>query len=191
MYPEGFSVSIDAGSLGRILCGASRPGHFNGVAVVVAKLFNIVNPHRAYFGQKDFQQTVIIKKLVRDLNYGIDIIVCPIVRERDGLAMSSRNVYLNESERKAALVLYESLKLGQKLTASGSMTEASSVKNEMSRRIASEPHAALDYVTIVDICTLEEVTTIKLPLAICIAATIGHTRLIDNIIVESRENSSA
>jgi len=184
MYPDGFSLSIDVGSLGEILCGASRPGHFNGVALVVAKLFNSVVPHRAYFGQKDFQQTVIIRKLVRDLNFDIDIIVCPIVRERDGLAMSSRNVYLNGKERKAALVLYESLKLGQELIDSGSMTEASSVQNEMSRLIASEPRAALEYVTIVDIRTLEEVTTIKLPLAICIAATIGHTRLIDNLIVE-------
>jgi len=184
MYPEGFSLSIDVGRQGALLCGASRPGHFNGVAVVVAKLFNIVAPHRAYFGQKDFQQTVIIKKLVRELNYDTDIIVCPIVREGDGLAMSSRNVYLNGKERKAALVLYESLKLGQELIDSGSMTEASSVQNEMSRLIASEPRAALEYVTIVDIRTLEEVTTIKLPLAICIAATIGHTRLIDNLIVE-------
>jgi pantoate--beta-alanine ligase len=184
MYPDGFSLSIDVGGLGEILCGASRPGHFNGVALVVAKLFNIVVPHRAYFGQKDFQQTVIIRKLVRELNFDIDIVVCPIVRESDGLAMSSRNVYLDEKERKAAPVLYESLKLGEKLIASGGMTESSSVKNEISRMITSEPFAALDYVTIVDIHTLNEVTTIKLPVAICIAATIGNTRLIDNVIVE-------
>ena len=184
MYPDDFSLSIEVGAQGDLLCGASRPGHFNGVALVVTKLFNIVVPHRVYFGQKDFQQTVIIRKLVMELNFDIDIMVCPIVRESDGLAMSSRNVYLDEKERKAAPVLYESLKLGEKLIASGSMTESSSVKNEISRMITSEPFAALDYVTIVDIHTLEEVTTIKLPVAICIAATIGNTRLIDNVIVE-------
>lgn len=190
MYPDCFSSYINIGSPGEILCGASRPGHFNGVVTVVAKLFNIVLPDRAYFGQKDFQQTVVIRKVVRELNFDIDIIVCPIVRESDGLAMSSRNVYLDEKERKAATVLYESLKLGQKLIASGSMAESSSVKNEMSRMITSEPLAAIDYVTIVDIHTLEEVTTIKLPVAICIAAKIGNTRLIDNLIVDRQENSS-
>jgi pantoate--beta-alanine ligase len=184
IYPEGFSLSMDVGVQAGVLCGMSRPGHFNGVALVVSKLFNTVMPHRAYFGQKDFQQTVIIRKLVRELNFDIEIIVCPVVRERDGLAMSSRNVYLDGNERKAAPVLYESLKLGQELIASGGMTEASSVKDEMRRMITSEPRAVIDYVTIVDIHTLEEVTVIKPPLAICVAATIGKTRLIDNLIVE-------
>jgi pantoate--beta-alanine ligase len=185
MYPEGFSLSMDVGVQARVLCGMSRPGHFNGVALVVSKLFNTVMPYRAYFGQKDFQQTVIIRKLVRELNFDIEIIVCPVVRERDGLAMSSRNVYLDGNERKAAPVLYESLKLGQELIASGGMTEASSVKDEMRGMIASEPRAVIDYVTIVDVHTLEEVTVIKPPLAICVAAKIGKTRLIDNLIVES------
>jgi pantoate--beta-alanine ligase len=184
IYPKGFSTFIYTGGIGNILCGASRPDHFNGVATVVAKLFNIITPDRAYFGQKDFQQTVVIKKLVRELGFDTEIVVCPIVRESDGLAMSSRNAYLDEKQRKAALVLYESLKLGQKMIESGSVTAASSVKNAMSRIITSEPLAAIDYVTIVDIHTLEEVTTIKLPLAICIAAKIGNTRLIDNLIVE-------
>jgi pantoate--beta-alanine ligase len=185
MYPDGFSLSIDVGGQAMVLCGMSRPGHFNGVALVVAKLFNTVMPHRAYFGQKDFQQTVIVRKLARELNFDIDIIVCPIVRERDGLAMSSRNVYLDGNERKAAPVLYKSLKLGQELITSGGMTESSSVKDEMRRMITSEPRAVIDYVTIVDIHTLEEVTAIKPPVAICVAATIGNTRLIDNLIVES------
>jgi pantoate--beta-alanine ligase len=184
IYPKGFSTFIYVGGIGNILCGASRPDHFNGVATVVTKLFNIITPDVAYFGQKDFQQTVVIQKLVRELGFDIEIVVCPIVRESDGLAMSSRNTYLDEKERKAALVLYESLKLGQKMIESGSVTAAASVKNAMSRIITSEPLAAIDYVTIVDIHTLEEVTTIELPLAICIAATIGNTRLIDNLIVD-------
>lgn len=185
MYPEGFSLSIDVGRQGELLCGASRPGHFNGVAIVVAKLFNMVMPRRAYFGQKDFQQTVIIRDLVRDLNFDVEIIVCPIVREPDGLAMSSRNVYLDEQERKAALVLHEALKLGRKLIASDSITSASQVIGEMSRMIQSEQCTAIDYVTIVDIHTLEEVKILKPPVAICVAATIGNTRLIDNRIIES------
>lgn len=185
MYPDDFSLAMDVGGQAGVLCGMSRPGHFNGVALVVSKLFNTVMPHRAYFGQKDFQQTVIIRKLVRELNFDIEIIVCPVVRERDGLAMSSRNAYLDGNERKASLVLFESLKLGQELIASGGMTEASSVKDEMRRKITSEPRAVIDYVTIVDVHTLEEVTAIKPPVALCVAATIGNTRLIDNFIVES------
>ena len=184
MYPDGFSLSIDVGSLGEILCGASRPGHFNGVALVVAKLFNSVVPHRAYFGQKDFQQTVIIRKLVRDLNFDIDIIVCPIVRERNGLAMSSRNVYLNDLERKAALIVYRSLKRGEELIRSDNIDDMSSLKNEIRKKIISEPLAQIDYVNIVDIHSLQELNIIKPPLALCLAVKIGRTRLIDNVIVE-------
>lgn len=184
IYPDGFSLTIDMGKQGDVLCGASRPGHFNGVAIVVAKLFNIVMPHRAYFGQKDFQQTVIMRKLVRDLNFNIDIIVCPTVRERDGLAMSSRNAYLDEKERKAALVVFEALRLGRKLIASDGVTASSPVIDEMIRMIRSEPRAVIDYVTIVDAHTLYEVRTVRPPVAICVAVTIGNTRLIDNMLIE-------
>jgi len=136
MYPAGASVTVDVGDIGGVLCGKSRPGHFNGVATVVTKLFNIVMPDRAYFGQKDFQQSVIIKKMVRDLNLDIDIVVCPIVREPDGLAMSSRNLYLKSDERQAATILYKALKLGEELIISKGIRDASTVKQEMNTMIA-------------------------------------------------------
>lgn len=183
MYPEGFSASINIGSIGEILCGASRPGHFNGVAAVVAKLFNIVMPDRAYFGQKDFQQTVIINKLVRDLNFSVDIVVCPTIRESDGLAMSSRNSYLNSGERKAAAILFKALKLGEELIVSDGIVNAVLIKEEMRKLIHSEPLAAIDYAEIVT-ANLKEVEKIKLPVAICLAVKIGKTRLIDNMIIE-------
>jgi pantoate--beta-alanine ligase len=184
MYPEGFSISVDVGNIGQILCGVSRPGHFNGVATVVAKLFNIVMPDRVYLGQKDFQQTVIIKKLVRELNFDIEIIVCPTIREHDGLAMSSRNSYLNLEERNAATVLYRALNLGEKLILSKNMDEASSVKKEMESLIRSEPLAEIDYIEIVNPQNLDTVKKITLPVVICLAVKIGNTRLIDNIIVD-------
>jgi len=183
MYPGDFSIAIDVGAPGNVLCGASRPGHFNGVALVVTKLFHIVSPDRAYFGSKDFQQTVIIRKLVRELNFDIDIIVCPTVREHDGLAMSSRNAYLDGEERKAATVLQNALAAGQKLITSGD-TDASLVRNEILRVLASETRAAVEYVTIVHTDTLEEVRTVTPPVAICVAAAIGNTRLIDSLIIE-------
>jgi pantoate--beta-alanine ligase len=185
MYPEGFSATIDMGSIGEVLCGASRPGHFNGVATVVAKLFNIAKPDRAYFGRKDFQQTVIIRNLVRELNIDTEIVVGPIVRESDGLAMSSRNVYLNDEERRAALILYRSLKLGEELILSKGMSGASSVKDEIAELIKSEPLAKIDYISIVDEGDLKEVESIKTPVAICLAVKFGNTRLIDNMIVSS------
>ncbi|RJQ51505.1 MAG: pantoate--beta-alanine ligase [Nitrospiraceae bacterium] len=183
MYPEGFSTSVHVGKLGEILCGSSRPGHFNGVATVVAKLFNIVMPDRAYFGQKDFQQTAVIRKLARDMNFGTDIIICPTVREADGLAMSSRNSYLNRDERKAAAVLYKALKHGEALIKSQGTSDASVIKNEMEQMLNSEPLATVDYVEIVDVGNPGEVKDIKTPLAICLAVKIGNTRLIDNVIV--------
>ncbi len=183
MYPEGFCTSINIGRIGEILCGASRPGHFNGVAAVVAKLFNIVMPDRAYFGQKDFQQTVIIKKLVRDLNFSIDIIVCPTVRESDGLAMSSRNSYLNSGERKAAEILFKALKFGEELIVSDGIVNAVLIKEEIRKLIHSEPLAAIDYVEIVTV-NLGEVEKIQSPVAICLAVKIGKTRLIDNTIIK-------
>jgi pantoate--beta-alanine ligase len=183
MYPEGYSTSIDVGSIGRILCGVSRPGHFNGVATVVAKLFNIVMPDRAYFGQKDFQQTVVIKKLVKELDYDMDIVVCPIVRETDGLAMSSRNSYLNPEERKAAAVLFKTLKHGEKLILTEDFDSVDDVREEMEKLIRSEPLAGIDYIDIVNLKDLGSVQKITLPAAILLAVKIGNTRLIDNIIV--------
>ncbi|MBI5409431.1 MAG: pantoate--beta-alanine ligase [Nitrospirae bacterium] len=186
MYPEGFSTSVNIGGIGEILCGASRPGHFNGVATVVAKLFNIVMPHRAYFGQKDFQQTVVIKKLAEDLSFDINIIVCPTVREPDGLAMSSRNGYLNIEERNGAAVLYKALKLGEDLILSKGMSDVSYVKSEMKNLINAEPLARIDYAEIVNVRNLETVEKIETPVAICIAVKVGRTRLIDNMIVEKK-----
>ncbi|MBI4686455.1 MAG: pantoate--beta-alanine ligase [Nitrospirae bacterium] len=182
IYPNGFSASINIGSIGDILCGASRHGHFNGVATVVAKLFNIVMPDRAYFGQKDFQQTVVIKKLVMELNFDIDVIVCPTVREPDGLAMSSRNSYLNEAERKAAGILYKALKHGEGLILNN-VKDASRVKSEIEALIKTEPLAEIEYAEIIDAATLEKIDDIKSIAAISLAVRIGTTRLIDNLVV--------
>jgi len=186
MYPEGFSTSIDIGHIGEVLCGASRPGHFNGVAIVVAKLFNIAMPDRAYFGQKDFQQTVVIRKMATDLNFNTEIIVCPTVREADGLAMSSRNSYLSKEERQAALILYKALRHGEHIILTGKTTDAFAVKKEMEHMIKFEPRAQIDYVAVVDAQYLDKVEKIKSPVALCIAVRIGKTRLIDNILVVQR-----
>ncbi len=183
MYPDGFSVSVNVGHIGEILCGASRPGHFNGVATVVAKLFNIVIPDRAYFGQKDFQQTVIIKKLVTGLNFDMGVVVCPTIREVDGLAMSSRNNYLNSKQRKAATVLYRALKRGQKLVSKGA-NNAGKIKKEIETVVKSEPLAEIEYIEIVNPESLEKTKKLKKPAVICLAVKIGPTRLIDNIIVD-------
>ena len=182
LYPEGFSTSVNIGSIGEVLCGASRPGHFNGVATVVAKLFNIVMPHKAYFGQKDFQQTLVIKKLVKELNFNIDIVVCPTIREPDGLAMSSRNSYLNKKERKAAVVLYRALQHGKNLIEQGNKDSAS-IKKAIKNIIKTEPMVITDYIAIVDPLTLDETDKIKTPAAVCLAVKIGTTRLIDNVLV--------
>lgn len=181
MYPQGFSTLINVGSIGEKLCGASRPGHFNGVATVVSKLFDIVMPHKAYFGQKDFQQTVVIKKLVRELNLDIDIAVCPTMREADGLAMSSRNMYLNTAERKAALVLYKALKRGKSFMDSG-VKEVSFMIEALTDLINSEPLAAIDYIELVEPEGLEKIETVRLPAVLCLAVKIGATRLIDNMV---------
>lgn len=185
MYPEGFSTSINIGHIGDILCGASRPGHFNGVATVVAKLLNIVMPGRAYFGQKDLQQTVIVKKLVRDLNLDVDIIVCPTVRETDGLAMSSRNAYLSRDERKTAAVLYRALRLGEEMITLNKAVKPALVLKEIKQLINSETSVNIDYAEIVDLNNLETVEDIQSPVALCVAVKIGTTRLIDNIIAGS------
>ncbi len=186
MYPNGFTAAVNIGSIGEVLCGASRPGHFNGVATVVVKLFNIVMPDNGYFGQKDFQQTVIIKKIVTDLDYNVNIIVCPTVREHDGLAMSSRNTYLDHEERKAAPIIYKGLKLGEELILSNAEADVSDIKEQIRKYIISEPLANIDYIEVVSVTLLEKVVKINLPVAICVAVKIGKTRLIDNIIVDRK-----
>jgi pantoate--beta-alanine ligase len=186
MYPNGFAAAVNIGSIGEILCGASRPGHFNGVATVVVKLFNIVMPDSGYFGQKDFQQTVIIKKIVTDLDYNVNIIVCPTVREHDGLAMSSRNTYLDHEERKAAPILYKALKLGEEFILPNGEVDVSYIKEQIRKYIISEPLANIDYIEVVSVTHLEKVVKIDFPVAICVAVKIGKTRLIDNIIVDRK-----
>lgn len=182
MYAPDFCTWVDMDVLSKTLCGKSRPIHFRGVCTVVSKLFNIVTPDRAYFGQKDAQQLAIIRRMVRDLNMDIEIVGCPIVREEDGLAKSSRNTYLNEEERKAALVLSQSIFLGQKMVREGE-TDAAKIKAAMTEKIQSEPLARIDYVEIVDGLSMQPVDTVKSPTLAAIAVYIGKTRLIDNFIV--------
>lgn len=184
MYPKGFdnmNTFVEVSGVTAGLCGASRPGHFRGVATVVSKLFHIVEPDRAYFGQKDAQQVVVIQKMVQDLNMNVTIVPVPIVREADGLALSSRNIYLSSAERQAALVLSQSLQLATKLLESG-VRESDRIFKQMTELIQREPLAALEYLVIVDKETLESVSDIQGPVLIAMAVRIGKTRLIDNII---------
>lgn len=183
MYPAGFKTFVEVAEIGKKLCGKSRPGHFKGVSTVVLKLFNIVQPNRVYFGQKDAQQAIIIKKMSKDLNLSVDIVVMPIVREEDGLAMSSRNVYLNEEERKNATVLYKSLKEAEKMIKMGER-DTEKVINRMREVIMSYPEALIDYIEIVDTEELNPVNPIKGKVLIALAAYIGKARLIDNMILE-------
>jgi pantoate--beta-alanine ligase len=183
MYPPRYSTWVDVEKVRERLEGAVRPGHFRGVATVVAKLFNIVEPTRAYFGQKDAQQLVVIKKMVADLNMNLEIIAVPTVREPDGLAMSSRNVYLNQEERKSATVLFKALTLAQRLRDKGE-TNADLIRKEMTSLIQREPRAAkIDYVSIADAETLEELARIDRPAVVSLAVRIGKPRLIDNIVL--------
>jgi pantoate--beta-alanine ligase len=184
MYTPQFNSWVEVGGVTERLEGASRPGHFRGVTTICAKLFNIVQPSRAYFGQKDAQQTVVIKKMVTDLNLNLEIVILPTVREPDGLAMSSRNSYLSPSERKAALVLYHALTLAQRLWGEGE-ADAASIRREMRRLIQKEPQATIDYVSIADAETLDELDTVKPPALVSLAVKIGSTRLIDNILLSS------
>lgn len=185
MYAQGFCSYVDMNGLTTELCGKSRPIHFRGVQTVVLKLFHIVTPDRAYFGQKDAQQLAVIRRMVKDLNVGTEIIGCPIVREPDGLAKSSRNTYLSESERQAALVLSRSLKVGRALVEAGE-TAASVVKDAITKEIEKEPLAKIDYVDIVDFDTITEIDKIDTKngsVLAAIAVYIGRTRLIDNFII--------
>ena len=183
MYADGFCSYVDMNGLTTELCGKSRPIHFRGVQTVVLKLFNIVKPDRAYFGQKDAQQLAVIKRMVKDLNVDTEIVGCPIVREADGLAKSSRNTYLNPDERKAALILSRSLKLGRKLIENGE-TDAKAVIKAITDSINTEPFAKIDYVEVVDFDTITPVDRIGKSVLVAIAVYIGKTRLIDNFIIE-------
>lgn len=183
MYTEGFCSYVDMSVLTEELCGLSRPVHFRGVCTVVNKLFNIVQPDRAYFGQKDAQQLAVIKRMVEDLNMDLQIIGCPIVREADGLAKSSRNTYLSAEERQAALVLSRAVKCGQELVASGE-TDATVIVAQMKALIEQEPMARIDYVKAVDGMTMQQIDTVKKPMLVALAVYIGKTRLIDNFIVD-------
>lgn len=182
MYTDGFCSYVDMSVLTEELCGLSRPVHFRGVCTVVNKLFNIVQPDQAYFGQKDAQQLAIIKRMVQDLNMDLEIIGCPIVREEDGLAKSSRNTYLSAGERQAALVLSRAVKLGQELVAGGE-TDAKKIVSEMRAFIEKEPLARIDYVKAVDGLTMQQIDTVKSPMLVALAVYIGKTRLIDNFMI--------
>ena len=181
VFPAGFSTFVDPGPIATVLEGAQRPGHFRGVATVVLRLFNIVRPDVAFFGQKDFQQVVIIRRLVEDLNLPVRIVVCPIVREADGLARSSRNVYLSAEDRKAAVLLSRSLKRAEAMAQSGE-ADAQNLLEEMRKTFAAEPRLQLDYAAIVDAATLEPVTHALPGSLALVAARIGSLRLIDNLI---------
>ena len=182
MYEDDFSSFVDMNTLTGGLCGKTRPIHFRGVCTVVAKLFNIVTPDRAYFGQKDAQQLAVIRHMVSDLSFGIEIVGCPIIREKDGLAKSSRNTYLSAEERNAALILSQSLKEGKALVEAGEK-DAAKIKKVITDKINTEPLAKIDYVEVVNWKTLEPVSTIDAPILTAIAVYIGKTRLIDNFII--------
>lgn len=183
MYADGFCSYVDMNGLTTELCGKSRPIHFRGVQTVVLKFFNIVKPNKAYFGQKDAQQLAVIKRMVKDLNVDTEIVGCPIVRESDGLAKSSRNTYLNPDERKAALILNRSLKLGKDMIENGE-TDAKAVIKAITDNINTEPLAKIDYVDVVDFDTITPVDKIGKSVLVAIAVYIGKTRLIDNFIIE-------
>ncbi len=183
MYGEGSITYVDMTGLTDTLCGASRPGHFRGVMTVVAKLFNIVDPNKAYFGQKDAQQVAVLKKMVEDLDFNVDIVEMPIVREKDGLAMSSRNTYLNGAQREAALAISRSLFEARSLIEAGER-DASRVKERIVRKLSSSPMILIDYVELVDAGTLKSIQEVKGSVLIAVAVKIGDTRLIDNVKLE-------
>lgn len=182
MYPTGYQTWVEVEAMTRPLEGSMRPGHFKGVTTVVAKLFNAVQPHKAYFGQKDAQQVAVIRRMVRDLNFPLEIVVCPTEREADGLAMSSRNVYLDPDQRKAATILFRSLSAARELYEAGER-DAEKVRGKMKEVLASEPLAEAQYVSCADYDTLEELDEIKGKALLSMAVFIGKTRLIDNFVI--------
>ena len=183
IYPNGFCTNVRQNRLTEALCGRVRLGHFNGVTTIVTKLFNIIKPDRAYFGQKDYQQSAVIKRLVADLNMNIDIKVCPTVREEDGLALSSRNKRLNLEERQSALCLYDSL-LKARAMFDSNIRDTKNIIKEMTSVIKKTKHTKIDYISIVNERTLEELSLIDGKALAAVAVWIGNTRLIDNTILE-------
>lgn len=183
IYPEGYSTEVIVKGLSDVLCGKSRPGHFRGVTTVCTKLFNIVQPDVAYFGQKDAQQAMIIKRMTKDLNLPLKIKVLPIVREKDGLAMSSRNVYLREKERMQARVLYQALQEAKKMVKAKEKS-ASRIKRKIKNMISKMTEAKIDYVEIVDLKELKPVDKLDQPVLLALAVWFGKARLIDNIILK-------
>lgn len=184
MYPHGYMSYVDVeGNITKQLCGKSRVGHFKGVATVVSKLFNIVTPNKAYFGQKDAQQVAVLEQMVRDLNFNIEIVPCPIVREADGLALSSRNTYLSQKERQDALILSKSLIEAEEMIKNGER-DAAKIKNFIINNIKTVEYADIDYVEIVNAKTLEDLDQIQGDVLIALAVKIGKPRLIDNIRLE-------
>jgi len=182
LYPDGYSTWVEVESLTRRLEGAARPTHFRGVATIVTKLFNIIAPQRAYFGQKDAQQALVIRRLIRDLNLPIELRVCPTVRESDGLALSSRNSYLSADERRAATVLKRGLDLAERLFSQGER-DADRIRRRVRDLISSEPLAEIDYVSVADLETLDELESLDRPALVSLAVRFGRTRLIDNTIL--------
>ena len=184
IYPAGFDTWVQVGAVGDLLEGEKRPGHFNGVVTVVTKLFNLVRPDRAYFGRKDGQQTVVVRRLVRDLDLGVDIVVVPTVREPDGLATSSRNVYLSPDERRAAPVVYRAICRAGELWGQG-VGDGDRLRKGVMEVLKGEPLvASIDYVSVADADTLEELLSVDGRAMVSVAVQIGNTRLIDNIILE-------
>ncbi len=179
MYPEGFDTYVDVGRIAERLEGEARPGHFRGVATVVCKLLSIVRPDRAYLGSKDAQQGLVIQRLNADLDLGAEIVMCPTVREPDGLALSSRNAYLAADERRAATVLYRALGLARSMRRG----PAEAIRAAMLDMLEAEPLASVDYVSVADAATLEELETIDRPALVSLAVRIGSTRLIDNMVI--------
>ena len=190
MYPPGYQTWVTVGELSKPLEGRERPGHFRGVATVVAKLFNGIQPQRAYFGQKDAQQVVVIRQMARDLNFALDIVVCPTVREPDGLAMSSRNAYLSPAERRAAAVLYRALDAAR-AAFEGGEREAERLRRAVAETIGGEPLARLQYVSCAHPDTLQELETVAGRGLLSLAVLLGQTRLIDNMIVEEEVSTHA
>jgi len=182
MYPDGYLTYVNVERITDVMCGAWRPGHFRGVATVVSKLFNITMPDIAYFGQKDSQQAIVIKKMAQDMNMAVRIKVLPIVREKDGLAMSSRNVYLSPEERTEAACLYKSLRLAKNMFRQGERDSKKIIK-KMKDFIKQKANARIDYISIVDMESLKDISRISKKALVAIAVRIGKTRLIDNIIL--------
>ncbi len=184
MYPSPNKTWVSVEDITNNLCGASRPGHFRGVATVVAKLFNIVQPDVAIFGEKDFQQLQVIRRMTSDLNFPIEIVGAPIYREPDGLAMSSRNTYLSKEERKSAICLFKALQLAKDLVIKGKISKESELRKKLADFIESFPFTKIDYIFVGDPELLEPVDQIRLPLLVALAVFVGKTRLIDNILIK-------